>query len=49
MVSPTRQTWNVRFRKRKMAGRKRKNALENHGTTLPREELFKLVDKPVQA
>lgn len=45
MVSPTKQTWTVRYRKRKMAGKKRKNQLETNGTTLPRAELFKVVEK----
>ena len=43
MVSPTKQTWNIRDNKKIKQGRKRKNALENHGTTKPRAELFKVV------
>jgi hypothetical protein len=43
MVSPTKQTWNIRDNKKTKQGRKRKNALENYGTTKPREELFKIV------
>lgn len=45
MVSPTKQTWNIRDRKKKTEGRKRKNALENKGTTPSRAELFKVVEK----
>lgn len=43
MASPTKQTWNIRDRKKKMAGRKRKNTLASKGSTLPRDELFKVV------
>ena len=43
MVSPTKQTQTIRERKQKMAGRKRKNALKNKGTTPPKAELFKVV------
>ena len=42
MPSPAKQTNTVRARKRKSRGRARKNALENHGSTLSREELFKV-------
>lgn len=49
MVSPTKHTWNVRDNNRKNQGRKRKNALENHGTTKTREELFKVVKTPKKA
>lgn len=42
MVSKTRQTENIRKRKSRSRGRHRKNALQNHGTTKPREELFKV-------
>lgn len=45
MASPTKQTWIIRDRKKKTEGRKRKNALANKGTTLPRAELFKVVEK----
>ncbi|MBL4819073.1 MAG: hypothetical protein JKY15_07610 [Deltaproteobacteria bacterium] len=50
MVSPTQQTWNIRERKRKKAGSKRKAAMANHGTTVNKEELFKVVeaDKPAK-
>jgi hypothetical protein len=43
MVSNTNQTESIRQRKERKRGRKRKNALANHGTTKPREELFKVV------
>ena len=43
MVSSTRQTWNIRTRKRKASGRKRKNQINTRGTTKTREELFKPV------
>ena len=43
MVSPTKQTWTVRDRKKVKQGRKRKDTLANHGTTKSREELFKVV------
>jgi hypothetical protein len=46
MVSPTKQTWNIRDNKKKNQGRKRKNELHNHGTTPTREELFKVVKTP---
>lgn len=42
MVSPTKHTERVRQRKARSRGRDRKNALENYGTTKPREELFKV-------
>ena len=42
MTSNTDQTESVRLRKRRKAGRKRRNALENHGTTLSQDELFAL-------
>ncbi len=45
MVSKTRHTWTVRDNKKKNQGRARKNALANKGTTLPADELFKVVDK----
>lgn len=45
MASPTKQTWNIRDRKKKTSGRKRKNALENKGSTPSRSELFKVVEK----
>jgi hypothetical protein len=44
MASPSKKTETVRARKRKNRGRARKNALANHGTTLSREELFKVQD-----
>lgn len=40
MVSPTSQTRNIREHKHKKMGRKRKNALANHGSTRSQEELF---------
>jgi hypothetical protein len=42
MVSNTGQTRNIRKRKHRKAGAKRKHALQNNGTTLPAEELFKV-------
>ena len=45
MVSNTRQTKTIRANKVKAAGRKRKNALNNHGTTKSAAELFKVVDE----
>ncbi|MES2504159.1 MAG: hypothetical protein V4534_04690 [Myxococcota bacterium] len=45
MVSPTKHTWTVRDRKAKRAGKKRKNQLATRGTTLPRADLFKVVEK----
>lgn len=42
MVSKTNQTESIRSRKSKNSGKKRKNKLANHGTTLPQDELFKL-------
>ncbi len=42
MVSNTNQTESVRARKHARSGRKRKNALNNHGTTKSQEELFKV-------
>lgn len=46
MVSPTKQTWRIRDNKKKNQGRKRKNTLENKGSTPTHEELFKV--QPVQ-
>jgi hypothetical protein len=43
MVSKTRRSKRIRTRKARTSGRKRKNALANNGTTLPAEELFKVV------
>ncbi|MDA0712964.1 MAG: hypothetical protein O2897_03145 [bacterium] len=45
MVSPTKQTWNIRDNKKIKQGKKRKQALVNHGSTKTREELFKVVQK----
>jgi len=45
MASPTKQTWIIRDRKKKTQGRKRKNAIENKGSTVPRAELFKVMEK----
>jgi hypothetical protein len=42
MASPTKKTWNIRYRKYKMAGRKRKNQTNTRGTTKSRIDLFKL-------
>jgi hypothetical protein len=42
MVSKSKQTETVRKRKQRSKGRERKNALENHGSTLSNEELFKV-------
>jgi hypothetical protein len=42
MPSPAKQTNTVRERKLRRRGKDRKNALNNTGTTLPREELFKV-------
>lgn len=44
MVSNTGQTRSIRARKHIKAGRKRKNALKNHGTTVTIAELFKVVE-----
>lgn len=40
MVSNTNRTETIRERKRRRSGRKRKNALENHGTTPSQKALF---------
>lgn len=40
MVSSTTQTRAIRERKHNKMGRKRKNHLENHGSTKSQEELF---------
>ena len=42
MVSKTRKTKRVRKNKARSAGQKRKNALNNSGTTPTAEELFKV-------
>jgi hypothetical protein len=42
MVSKTRRSKRIRTHKARTSGRKRKNALANHGTTLPASELFKV-------
>ena len=42
MVSNTGKTRSIRQRKHRTAGKKRKNALQNHGTTVTAEELFKV-------
>tara|TARA_B100000683_G_scaffold273453_1_gene319099 strand:- start:277 stop:417 length:141 start_codon:yes stop_codon:yes gene_type:complete len=44
MSSNTTQTRTIREAKKKKQGRKRKNKMVNHGTSLPAEELFKVVD-----
>jgi hypothetical protein len=44
MASNTTQTRTIRANKNKKQGRKRKNKLVNHGTTLTSEELFKVQD-----
>ncbi|MEW5847472.1 MAG: hypothetical protein AB2A00_01615 [Myxococcota bacterium] len=43
MPSPTSHTETVRKSKKHSRGRKRKNALQNHGTTKSQKELFKKV------
>ena len=40
MVSNTNRTETIRERKRRRSGRKRKNNLENHGTTPSQKALF---------
>jgi hypothetical protein len=40
MSSPTKQTESIRRAKRIKHGRKRKSALQNHGTTKSHKELF---------
>lgn len=42
MTSKTNKLESIRKRKTRTRGRDRKNALANGGTTLPREELFKV-------
>ncbi len=42
MASSMKQSSTVRQRKLRSRGRQRKNALENKGSTLSREELFKV-------
>jgi hypothetical protein len=42
MASASKQTEVVRNRKLKRRGKARKSALANHGSTLSREELFKV-------
>jgi hypothetical protein len=42
MPSPAKQTNTVRERKLRRRGKDRKNALNNTGTTLGREDLFKV-------
>ena len=44
MSSNTTQTRTIRANKKQKQGRKRKNKLVNHGTTLTSEELFKVQD-----
>ena len=44
MASNTTQTRTIRAAKKKRQGRKRKNKLANHGTSLPASELFKVAD-----
>ena len=44
MASNSKQTGTIRVAKKKKQGRKRKSKLANHGTSLPAEELFKVVD-----
>ncbi len=46
MVSKTTKTESVRKRKSRTRGGDRKNALANNGTSLPREELFKVQPAP---
>ncbi|MCP4503438.1 MAG: hypothetical protein GY822_26195 [Deltaproteobacteria bacterium] len=45
MASNTRQTKTIRSNKVKSGGRKRKNKLNNHGSTLSAAELFKVVEE----
>lgn len=40
MVSKTAQTWRIRDNKVKKMGRKRKNKLALHGSSLSQEQLF---------
>ena len=42
VASSMKQSSTVRHRKLRSRGKARKNALNNHGTTLSREELFKV-------
>ena len=49
MVSPTKHTWRVRDNKKKNQGRKRKNKMATHGTTPPKEEMFRVVDAAEKA
>jgi hypothetical protein len=43
MASPSKQTQTIRNRKLKTRGKAAKNARRNRGSTLSREELFKVV------
>jgi len=45
MVSPTKQSERIRANKKKNQGRKRKNQLAARGSTPPKEEMFKVVEK----
>lgn len=42
MASSTKKTWNIRYRKRAAAGKKRKNRINIDGTTKARSELFEV-------
>ncbi len=42
MASASKHTENVRERKLRTRGKAAKNARKNHGTSKPREELFKV-------
>jgi hypothetical protein len=43
MASDTKRVQNVRKSKERARGKKRKNALKNHGSTKSQKELFKIV------
>ena len=45
MVSKTKQTRTIRANKKKLQGKERKAKQRANGTTLPREELFKVQEK----
>jgi len=45
MVSKTTRTESIRKRKHRRAGKDRKAALANHGTTMSAADLFKVQDK----
>ncbi|QQG34945.1 MAG: hypothetical protein HYS16_01495 [Deltaproteobacteria bacterium] len=45
MASPTKRTWTIRYRKRRTAGKKRKNFLENRGSTMSSTLISKNIGK----